>query len=113
MKFLIDANLGRNFTSLVRKAGHQAAFINDILKNASDEDVLVTAEREKLIIITGDKDFGELIFKLGKSSAGVILIRTAIADPEKRFEMVKDALNKAEGKFIVVKEWRIKVRDLK
>lgn len=113
MKFLIDANLGRKFTGIVRKAGHQAAFINDILKNASDEDVLITAERENLIVITGDKDFGELIFKLGKSSAGVILIRAEVADPEKRFEMVKDALSKAKGKFVVVKEWKIKVRGLK
>lgn len=113
MKFLIDANLGRKFTNLINKAGYNAVFINDLLTKASDEDVLSLAERENRIVITNDKDFGKLIFKLGKSSAGAILFRTSIIDSEKRFEMAKDALDKAKDKFIVVKEGRIRVRPLK
>lgn len=113
MKFLIDANLGRKFTKLINKAGYDAVFINDILAKALDEDVLTLGERESRVIITNDKDFGELIFKIGKPSAGIILFRTSIADPEKRFDMIKDALDKAEGKFIVVRKGQIRVRDLK
>ena len=113
MKFLIDANLDRKFTGIINKAGYDAVFINDLQTKAPDEDVLAIAEREKIIIITNDKDFGELIFKMGKPSAGIILFRTSITDPEKRFDLVKDSLGKAEGKFIVVKEGQIKVRDLK
>ena len=113
MKFLIDANLGRKFTNLINKARYDAVFINDLLRKASDEHVLILAERKNRIVVTNDKDFGKLIFKLGKSSAGVILIRTSIADPEKRFDMIKNALDNAEGKFIVVKEGQIRVRELK
>ena len=113
MKFLVDANLGRKFTNLINKAWYDAVFINDLLAKTSDEEVLTLAERENRIIITNDKDFGELIFKLGKSSAGIILLRTSITDPEKRFEMVKNALDKAECKFIVVKEGQIRMRNLK
>jgi len=65
MVFLVDANLGRKFTRLLNNAGYEAAFINDILKNASDEEILAVAERQKQVIITSDKDFGELIFKIG------------------------------------------------
>ena len=113
MKFLIDSNLGRKFTNLIKKTGYEAAFINDILKNASDEDILILAERENRIVITADKDFGELIFKLRISSTGVILLRTLTTDAERRFDMVKDTLDKAKGKFIIVKEGQIRVRDLK
>jgi len=113
MKFLIDANLGRKFTNLTNKAGYDAVFINDLLTKASDEDILILAERENRIVITNDKDFGKIIFKLGKSSSGVILLRTSVTDPEERFELVKDVLNKAEGKFIVVKEEQIRIRSLK
>lgn len=113
MKFLIDANLGRKFTSLIKNAGHEADFINDILRNASDDDILDLAERRSLIVITGDKDFGKLVFKSGRLSQGIILIRTASSDPEKRFEMLKDAMDKAKGKFVVVKEGQIRVRDLR
>lgn len=112
MKFLIDANLGRKFTSLISKAGYDAVFINDILIKASDEDVLTLAEREKRIIITNDKDFGKLIFKARKSSEGAILFRTSIIDAEKRFDMVEECLDKAKGKFIVVREGQIRIRRL-
>ncbi len=113
MKFLVDANLGRKFTSLAGKAGYDAVFINDLLAKAPDEDVLALGERENRIVITNDKDFGELVFKIGKSSAGVVLLRTPITDPEKRFEMVKDSLSKAAGNFIVIKEGHVRVRELK
>ena len=112
MKFLIDANLGRKFTELVSKAGYDAVFINDLLRNASDGDVLILAGRESRIVITADKDFGELIFKFGKSSAGIILFRTSITDPEKRFEMVKGSMDKSNGKFIVVSEGQVRGRKL-
>ena len=113
MKFLIDANLGRKFTSLINKSGHQAIFINDILKNASDEDILDIAEREKRILITCDKDFGELIFMSGKSTHGIIFIRTKSSDAVNRFEAVKDNLGKAKGKFVIVREGQVRIRDLK
>ena len=87
MKFLVDANLGRKFTKIINKAGYDAVFINDLLVKASDEDILSIAERENRALITNDKDFGKLVFKLGKSSTGVILLRTLITDSERRFEM--------------------------
>ena len=113
MKFLVDANLGRKFTNLIKNTGHDAAFINDISRNASDEDILILSDREKRIVISADKDFGELIFKSGKSSEGVILIRIKTSDPKRRFEMVKDSLDKAEGNFVVVEEGQTRVRKLK
>lgn len=112
MRFLIDANLGRKFTNLLNLAGYDAVYINDLLLKASDEDVLSLAKREGRIIITNDKDFGELIFKLGILSTGIILLRVSTTDPEKRFAMVKNALDKAKGRFVVVKEGQIRVRSL-
>ena len=64
-------------------------------------------------LITGDKDFGELIFESGKASHGIIFIRTKSSDAKKRFEMTKEVLDKAKGKFVIVKEGQIRVRDLK
>ncbi len=65
------------------------------------------------MIITDDKDFGELIFRFKKPTKGVILFRTLATDPAKLFKMVKGVLNKAEGKFMVVKEGQIRIRGLK
>lgn len=112
MKFLVDANLGRRFTNLLKQAGYDAVLIKDILPKASDEDILSFAEREERIVVTNDKDFGELVFSSGKPVYGVILLRALATGAEKRFEMVKDILDKAEGKFIVVREGRIRMREL-
>ena len=113
MKFLIDTNLGRKFTNLLKQAGHDVLFAKDLLPLNSDEEILVKAENEERIVITNDKDFGELIFRLGRPSGGVILLRASTTDPKKRFELAKGVLDKAEGRFIVVKEGQIRVRRLK
>lgn len=63
MKFLVDANLGRKFTNLIHEAGYNAIFISDILTKSSDEDILTFAKSENRVIITNDKDFGELVFR--------------------------------------------------
>lgn len=113
MKFLIDTNLGRKFTSLLKQAGHDVLFAKDLLPLFSDEEILAKAENEGRIVITNDKDFGELIFRLGRPSGGIILLRTSTTDPKERFELAKGVLDKAEGRFVVVKEGRIRVRRLK
>ena len=77
-----------------------------------DEDILTKAENEGRIVITNDKDFGELIFRLGKPSSGVILLRTLTIDLNEKFNLVKGVLDKAKGKFIVVKEGQIRIRGM-
>ena len=54
----------------------------------------------------------EVVFRLNRPTSGVILLRTLATDPVKRFELIKDILDKAEGKFIVVREYRIRIREL-
>lgn len=113
MRFLVDVNLGRKFTHLMQKAGHDAIFAKDIFPLTTDEEILAKASSEGRIIITNDKDFGELVFLHGKTTKGVVLLRTALTDAAARFELIKDALDKAAGKFVVVKDGKIRVRSLK
>ncbi|MBI2141098.1 DUF5615 family PIN-like protein [Candidatus Woesearchaeota archaeon] len=113
MKFLIDTNLGRKFTSLLKQAGHDAIFAKDLLPLRSDEEILAKAKNEGRIVVTNDKDFGELVFRLGRPSCGVILLRVSTIDPKERFELAKGVLDKAEGGFVVVKEGQARIRRLK
>lgn len=113
MRFLVDESAGKKFSGLVKNTGRDVLFSGDSIPEVDDEDVLSFANDEKRILITADKDFGELVFKLGKSSQGIILIRTAASDPVKRFEIVKDVLDKAKGKFVVVEFGHIRIRDLR
>ncbi len=83
------------------------------MRGAADEYLLSFAEKENLVIITDDKDFGELVFRFKQPTKGVILMRASTKNPEKLFEMVKEVLDTSKDKFSVVSEGQIRVRELK
>lgn len=112
-RFLVDESVGKKFANVLKSAGVDVLFGGDVMPEVADEAVLSFAKLENRILITADKDFGELVFKLKMSVRGVIFLRTSARDPEERFELVKDVLDKSEGKFIVIKEGHIRVRGLK
>ena len=113
MRFLVDENLGKRFADVLSRHGYNALFVGDMMRSAPDDKILSFAEKENLIIITDDKDFGELVFRLKRSTKGVILFRASTTDPEKLFKMSEGVLNKSKGKFVVVKEGQVRVRNLK
>jgi predicted nuclease of predicted toxin-antitoxin system len=49
--------------------------IAQVAKGVTDEQVLERALNERRVLITEDRDFGELEYARGRSSAGVILVR--------------------------------------
>ena len=84
------------------------------MESFGDEEVLRKAEEEDRILITDDKDFGELVFRLRKPSKGVILLRTSTADPERRFQLLDKILKSIDvrEKFVVVKDDAVKLRKI-
>ena len=113
MRFLVDESVGNKFANLLKRSGYNVIFVGEAVPEVDDTEVLSFAKHEKRILITADKDFGFLIFKLNMLIDGLILFRIRARDPEKRLEMSRAILDKAEGKFIVVKEGQIRIRDLK
>ena len=77
---------------------------------------MAQAQREQRIIVTFDKDFGELVFSLGlPASCGVILFRLPPLTPAKLTEMVLrvlDSRNDWQGYFTVVEPQRIRMKPL-
>jgi uncharacterized protein (DUF433 family) len=57
----------------LREAGHDVVAITEIARGATDDQVLERALKEKRVLITEDRDFRELVYARGRSSAGVIL----------------------------------------
>ncbi|RLI84432.1 MAG: hypothetical protein DRO98_08565 [Archaeoglobales archaeon] len=114
LKFLVDECTGKRLANLLVNAGYDAVYVGDWKLSASDEEVLRKAERENRILVTDDKDFGELIFRLGKPSSGVILMRTSFTDPEKRFKLLKQSLEVVDprNKFVVIKDEVVKIRKI-
>ena len=90
-------------------------FVGDWKPSALDDEVLKKAEKEGRILITDDKDFGELVFRLRRPSKGVILLRTSMTDPARRFQLLEKILRliDVEEKFVVVKDDVVKFREIK
>lgn len=73
MRFLLDACAGGTLARALREDGHD---VLDLVESGGadepDEDVLARAAAERRILITIDKDFGELIFHHGRPHAGMV-----------------------------------------
>ena len=75
MLFLADESCDFGVVRILRASGHDVVAVSEVSPRLSDEDVALWARREERILLTEDKDFGQLAFASGAPSGGVILIR--------------------------------------
>ena len=87
--------------------------VSEISLPLSDEDAALWARREQRILLTEDKDFGQLAFASGDPSGGVILIRfpagTGAALPSAALEVVDHLGDQLSGSFTVIQPGRVRV----
>src|SRR5258707_7461184 len=74
MNFLADESCAGPVVRALREAGHDVVAIAEVARGATDQQVLERALNEKRVLITEDRDFGQLVYARGRSSAGVILL---------------------------------------
>lgn len=77
MNFLADESVDRQIVDSLRQRGHDVLYVAEMEPGISDDAVLDLANREGALLLTADKDFGELVFRLGRFAPGVILLRLA------------------------------------
>lgn len=76
MKFLVDASSDARIFSHLLNLGHDVTRIGTHHPaELEDEQILTIAHQQKRILITDDRDFGELVFRLRKPHTGVIYLR--------------------------------------
>ena len=71
-------------------------------RGAADDDVLALAFNERRILLTEDKDFGELVYRLKKPAHGIILIRIAVKNRNLKWPRMKNSLIPTERDVLVV-----------
>lgn len=76
MKFIIDESSGKTIAQFLISQGYDVIYVGDFMEQAFDEEILEYATAENRILVTNDKDFGELVYKKRKKVAGLILIRS-------------------------------------
>lgn len=92
MKLLLDTCVSPRTCSALAAAGHDAIWTGDWAHDPGDEVILEFAQRESRILITLDKDFGELAVVFGKPHCGIV--RLADIHPARQASIRQDVLSR-------------------
>ena len=75
MKFIADEGVDAPIVSALRNKGYDVVYILELSPGKHDDIILNEANSQNRILLTQDKDFGELVFRLRQIHSGVVLIR--------------------------------------
>jgi predicted nuclease of predicted toxin-antitoxin system len=114
VKFLVDESTGQSVVNELRRLGHDVISIQEIFPSLDDPPILDIAGNENRILITNDKDFGELIYRSRLPHAGVLLFRLQDESAANRARMIRQVLQscgeKLQGSFVIASERKIRIR---
>jgi predicted nuclease of predicted toxin-antitoxin system len=79
-------------SNALRLDGHQVAYVAEMSPGIMDETVLTESRISDSVLITADKDFGELVFRRQQASTGVLLIRLWGLGPAMKAALVSKAI---------------------
>lgn len=65
MKLLVDVSAGQAIVEALRTLGHDVVSVRDRDPRMADVDILTWAVAEERLVVTMDKDFGELVYHAG------------------------------------------------
>lgn len=114
MRFIVDESAGAAVVEYLQSSGHDVLAIAEIMRQADDPDILTLALNETRILITNDKDFGELVYRTGQTHHGVLLLRLHNESSANRVRVVKSVLenytDRLAEQFVVATESNVRIR---
>lgn len=97
MKLLANENFPKASVLLLRKLGYDILSIGEDNPSITDQSVMDIAQHEQRLIVTFDRDYGELIYKYNyRPEQGVLYLRILEYTPEEPARMVHELLSGAE-----------------
>jgi predicted nuclease of predicted toxin-antitoxin system len=116
VRILADENIPRLIVAWLRAEGHDVLYASESRARTLDADLLTEAEAQGYVVLTEDKDFGELVFRDRRNSHGVVLLRLDTLPASRRLTRLQTiwALLEANlpGKFLVITETKVRMRCL-
>jgi len=113
VKFLADESCAGPVIAALRDAGHDVLAICELAKGMPDDQVMERAVSESRVLITEDRDFGELVYARASISPGVVFVkfhsRARPAKPIAVVEAVAKLGARLEGGFAVVEPGRVRI----
>ena len=114
MKLVADESVDHPIVDRLRADGHEVHCIADSTPGAPDDAVLAYANARDSVLLTSDRDFGELVYRLGRIHAGVLLLRLAGMSMSAKIATVSDAVasygHELRHAFSVLSKGQLRVR---
>ena len=114
MNLFADESVERPVVDRLRQDSHNVLFVAELAPNIADDEVLRTANERSAILVTADRDFGELVFRQGAAHAGVILLRLAGLANATKAAIVAEVCRlrgpELVGSFTVVSPGQVRIR---
>lgn len=116
VRVLTDENVHPEVVSFLRAEGSD---VRDVKEEGwtgmNDEGIVSRAEDEQRVIVTHDRDFGQMLIAQARLNIGIIYLRPGHIDPRFTIEMLQALLqyDRPDPPFIVVaerQEQQVKVR---
>ena len=114
MKLIADESLNFEFVSALRQNGFEIISIAEKHPSIADENILEMSLTPPSVVITEDKDFGELIFKNKQDFSAVILLRYEVNQEEyilkSLLSLLKNHLHELHKSFVTISVNRTRIR---
>jgi predicted nuclease of predicted toxin-antitoxin system len=114
MNFVLDEHISRHIADALRNDGHDVFCVSERVPSISDDAILAIARETEALVITADKDFGELVYSQRLATRGVILVRLAGLSQPRRAAIVADVVrqhgSELEGAFTVIRPGLVRIR---
>jgi predicted nuclease of predicted toxin-antitoxin system len=116
MRIIANENVMASVVGELRNHGHDVLWVKESMPKATDNAILARAQSEQRLVITHDKDFGELAFRYGlPAECGVLLIRLSGSGRQADVDQVLKVIESRDdwtSHFSVVSRGRVRMRPL-
>ena len=117
MRWLVDECVDASLVTRLREAGYDTVYQAETAPSATDVDIVDLAQRDGRLLLTEDKDFGDLVIRQRAEVPGLLLLRI---DPRQRalkWTRLEAAIGRYGdlllGRYTVVEEARFRSRELR
>ena len=114
MNLVADESVDFGIINKLRQKGIVVFSVCEDFSGIKDTEVLKVAKDKQCLLITEDKDFGELTYRLNLEHRGIMLIRLSDISREERIELVSEIIekhfNKIENSFSVLTKKGLRIK---
>jgi predicted nuclease of predicted toxin-antitoxin system len=114
MNFVADENIDQQIVAKLRATGYTILAVAEMAPSISDAEVLQIANQQGMVLLTSDKDFGDLVYRDRRYTFGVLLLRLAGLSPTAKAELVLSVIEEHADKlahaFTVVSLHNVRIR---